>query len=186
MDDGGGCLISTEAIALIKSLGLVPKRSIQAIMWTAEEIGLYYWGAQDYVRHNKENLKNIVAAFESDGGTFTPRGLDFVGASDKAACIINEILNLTKAIDSTTFARHTSSVSTDITYLVDEGIPGLSLMNADDQYFWYHHTEADTISLMNPDDLDKGTALWAIAAYVLADLNSALPRVDDPPAGKLF
>lgn len=32
MDDGAGVLVSTEALALIKHLGLTPKRTLQAIL----------------------------------------------------------------------------------------------------------------------------------------------------------
>ena len=175
--DTGGCLISTEALALIKHLGLKPRRSMQAILWTCEEAGLY--GAADYVRHNEANIPNIIAAFESDGGTFTPKGLDFAGASEKAGCIINEILKLTESINTTIFTKFDSDVSTDISYLTAKGVPSLSLNNANDDYFFYHHSEADTMTMMNSADLDKGMALWAVASYIIADLTDPLPRTAD-------
>jgi carboxypeptidase Q len=177
MDDGGGCLISTEAVALIKYLGLKPKRSIQAVLWTSEEAGLY--GAQDYARHHKDNMANIVAAFESDAGTFNPLGLDFEG-TDAAGCIVNEILKLTDSIGTTAYAKY-PSVSTDIRYLTQHGVPGLSLANKPTDgrdYFWYHHTEADTMTLLDSEELDKGMALWAVASYVIASLNDPLPRLN--------
>lgn len=54
MDDAGGVLISTEALALIKHLGLVPRRTMQAILWTAEEFGLV--GAQAFVNEHKADM----------------------------------------------------------------------------------------------------------------------------------
>ena len=121
-----------------------------------------------------------MAAFESDGGTFTPRGLDFAGKSDKAGCIVNQILKLTESINSTAYRRF-DSVSTDIGHLIKAGVPGLSLNNADEFYFNYHHTEADTMTLMSSEALDKGMALWAVASYVIADLSIKLPRGLDTP-----
>jgi len=172
MDDGGGCAISWESLALLKSLNLIPKRTLSAVMWTSEEPGL--WGAIDYARHHAATAENIIAAFESDGGTFTPRGLDFAG-TEEAGCIIFEILKLFDSISATEYAMY-NSVSTDIGHLISLGVPGLSLNNANDNYFWYHHTEADTMSMMDSGDLDKGTALWAAASYIIADLNNPLPR----------
>jgi carboxypeptidase Q len=40
MDDGGGAFVSWVSVAAIKSLGLRPKRTLRAILWTAEEEGL--------------------------------------------------------------------------------------------------------------------------------------------------
>src|SRR5262245_3533499 len=39
-DDGAGCAISMEAIRLIRALGLKPKRTIRAVLFTNEENGL--------------------------------------------------------------------------------------------------------------------------------------------------
>jgi len=172
MDDGGGCAISWEALALLKSMNLIPRRTLRAIMWTSEEPGL--WGAIDYARHHRSEASKIIAAFESDAGTFTPVGLDFAG-SEEAGCIVYEILKLFSAIGATKYAMY-NSVSTDIGHLISLGVPGLSLNNADDHYFWYHHTEADTMNMMDSVDLDKGTGFWAAAAYIIADLSVPLPR----------
>jgi len=173
MDDGGGCLISTEAVALLKFMGLKPKRSVQAILWTAEELGLY--GGEDYARHHAADMENIIAAFESDGGTFNPTGFDVAG-TDEFGCIMYEILKLSEeTISATEYAMH-ESVSTDISHLIEKGVPGISLMNEADEYFYYHHTEADTMSMMDAGELDRGMGLWAMAAYVIADLKEDLPR----------
>lgn len=44
MDDGGGCMISVMALALLKEMGLIPKRTLQVILWTSEEPGEFFWG----------------------------------------------------------------------------------------------------------------------------------------------
>ena len=38
--DDGGCVAAWHAVKLIKDLGLKPKRTIRAVMWTNEENGL--------------------------------------------------------------------------------------------------------------------------------------------------
>ena len=54
--------------------------------------------------------------------------------------------------------------------------PGASLHVQDDRYFWFHHSEGDTMSVQSPADMDRCSALWAVVAYVVADLQDMLPR----------
>lgn len=90
MDDGGGMMISWKAVEFLKALGLRPKRTIRAILWTSEEQGLV--GAHNYLEGHKSNEKEEFNFFmESDMGTFEPRGLDFTGNAD-AGCIVKEVL----------------------------------------------------------------------------------------------
>lgn len=90
MDDGGGMMISWKAVEFLKAMNLRPKRTIRAILWTAEEQGLV--GASHYFEGHKDTEKDEFNFFlESDIGTFEPRGLDFSGNAD-GACIIKEVL----------------------------------------------------------------------------------------------
>lgn len=79
-----------------------------------------------------------------------------------------EPINATQAVRA-------SSVGSDITIWRDV-LPTGSLYNQNDNYFWYHHTKADTMEAMDPDALDKATALWASVAYIVADLKQDFPR----------
>lgn len=54
--------------------------------------------------------------------------------------------------------------------------PGASLHVDDARYFWFHHTEGDTMTVQNPDDMNRCSALWAVVAYLVADLPDMLPR----------
>ena len=168
-------MISVMALAALKHLNLQPSRTLQAILWTSEEVGLE--GVQGFVRQHRNELTNYSAVFESDTGTFRPKGLDFAG-SERAGCIVNEVLKLTSKINTTDYARY-DTVSSDITYLIAEGVPGLSLNTENDEYFWYHHTEADTMAMMDSEELDLDTALWEVTSYVLSDISEKLPR--NPP-----
>jgi carboxypeptidase Q len=98
MDDGGGAMISWKAVEFLKAMGLRPKRTIRAILWTSEEQGLV--GAQNYFNEHKTNERDEFNFFmESDIGTFEPRGLDFSGNAD-GACIIKEVLKLVSGMIS--------------------------------------------------------------------------------------
>ena len=45
-----------------------------------------------------------------------------------------------------------------------------------DFYFSYHHSAGDSMTIMNGDDLDSNVAGLAAMMYILADLESTIPR----------
>ncbi|KAL0985287.1 hypothetical protein UPYG_G00155050 [Umbra pygmaea] len=171
MDDGGGALISWEALSLLKDLGLRPRRTLRTVLWSAEEEGGV--GAQQYFQLHKVNISNFDLVMESDMGTFTPLGLQFSG-STQARAVMAEVMKLLKRINTTTLEEHAEG--TDIEMWMDAGVPGASLHVADSKYFWFHHTDGDTISVQDPMEMNLCSALWAIVAYVVADLEEMLPR----------
>ncbi|XP_054897852.1 carboxypeptidase Q-like isoform X2 [Poeciliopsis prolifica] len=171
MDDGGGVMISWEALSLIKDLGLRPRRTLRAVLWTAEEPGGV--GAQQYFNLHKENISNFDLVMESDLGTFTPMGLQFLG-SEEARKVMQEVTKLLAPINVTKL--ETDAEGMDIFLWMQAGVPGASLHVEDSRYFWFHHTEGDTMSVQDPHDMDLCSALWAVVAYVVADLEDMLPR----------
>ncbi|KAM6909813.1 carboxypeptidase Q-like [Xenentodon cancila] len=171
MDDGGGAIISWEALSLIKDLGLRPRRTLRAVLWTAEEQGGV--GAQQYFNLHKVNLSNFDLVMESDLGTFTPVALQFTG-SDAARKVMEEVVKLLAPINTTKLEPN--GEETDIAPWIEAGIPGASLHVANSRYFWFHHTEGDTMTVQDPRDMDLCSALWAVVAYVVADLQDMLPR----------
>jgi carboxypeptidase Q len=44
------------------------------------------------------------------------------------------------------------------------------------KYFWYHHTEADTLDKLDPHELNLCVAALAVVAYAVAELPERLPR----------
>ena len=93
-DDGGGCVVSWEAVRLMKKLGLRPRRTVRVVLFTNEENGLR--GAFDYRDRYKAELANHVLMFESDSGVFKPAGFGFSG-TDSARRTIQEIAALLRA-----------------------------------------------------------------------------------------
>lgn len=68
------------------------------------------------------------------------------------------------------------NVGSDIELWTQIGVPGASINTDNGKYFYYHHTDADTMDAEDPQDLDKCTASWAIVAYVIADLSIDMPK----------
>ena len=59
---------------------------------------------------------------------------------------------------------------------MERGVPGMGLRTHDERYFWYHHTQGDTLDKLDPAELARCVAVMAGMAYVVADLPESLPR----------
>lgn len=170
MDDGAGCVMTWEALRLIKRLGLRPRRTLRVVLFTNEENGLR--GGRAYAERHAGELKQHVAALESDSGGFKPEGFGFTG-SDAARATVRQIAQLLEPIDATRVAAYGGGA--DIDPLAEAGkVPTLSLDVAGERYFMYHHTPADTLERLAPEDIALGSASVAVMAYVLADLPTRL------------
>lgn len=170
-DDGGGCLMSWEALRLIKALDLKPRRTIRVVLWTNEENGLR--GAKAYHQLRKAEVKDHVLAIESDYGTFHPSGYGFSGTAE-ARALLQETVDLLKASIGPMEIK-TPGGGADIGPLMAEGVPGAGLTHKDERYFWYHHSAADTLEKIDPKDFRNGAATLAVTAFVVADMPERLP-----------
>jgi carboxypeptidase Q len=65
----------------------------------------------------------------------------------------------------------------DVEPLLDAGVPVAGLHVDDTKYFWYHHTNADTPDKLDPQDVARCVAVFAVYAYVVAEMPDVLPRV---------
>lgn len=170
MDDGGGMMISWFVPVILNQLKLRPRRTIRAILWTSEEMGLV--GAIAYLKRHMDELPNINFIMESDEGTFNPLGLEVAG-SKKARCIIAEILKYFSPMNK---MKESDAPGSDIVEFISKGVPGASLINENERYFWYHHTEADTMDVQNMTNVINCAAFWTAVSYVIADLSEDIPR----------
>ena len=56
------------------------------------------------------------------------------------------------------------------------GVPTMSPAVDGTRYFWYHHSDADTIDKLDPKEMAECVALMAVFAYVVADMPERFPR----------
>jgi len=171
MDDGGGCVAAWEALRILKELGFRARRTIRVVMWTNEENGLR--GGQAYHDSIGAAVDDHVLAVESDAGVFSPTGFGFSG-SETAMKMVTEIGELLAPIGAGTITQ--GGGGADIGPIMREGVPGAGLVVDRSQYFWYHHTEADTIDKLDPAEMGRSVAALAVLAYVVADMPERLPR----------
>jgi carboxypeptidase Q len=171
-DDGGGCVVSWEALRIMKKLNLRPRRTVRLVLWTNEENGGR--GGLAYRDRHRAELARHVAMIESDNGVFRPSGFGFSG-SDAARQTVTAIASLLSTLPASSIVA--GGDGADITPSVQEAhIPGLSLEVDSSTYFAIHHTPADTVDKIDPVEMAKCAAAMTVMAYVIADLPERLAR----------
>jgi carboxypeptidase Q len=177
MDDAGGVVAAWEAVRLMKALGLRPRRTVRVVGWTNEENGLR--GGTGYRDAHRAEVPNHVLAIESDAGVFKPRGFGFAG-TDSAFAVVRQVGTLLDRIGAGSIAR--GGGGADIGPIMALGVPGMGLNVEESKYFWYHHTEADNISMLNAREFAECVATLAVMAFVVADMPERLPFGAAPAA----
>jgi carboxypeptidase Q len=146
------------------------------VLWTNEENGGR--GALAYRDVHAGQLSQHVLAMESDNGAFAPRGFRFTG-SDAAFDRVKQIAGLLEPIGAAQVTREQDSPEADIAPLVERGVPGMGLDVDRSRYFWFHHSEGDTLDKLDPAELARCVAALAVMAYVAADMQVGLPRAGE-------
>jgi Zn-dependent M28 family amino/carboxypeptidase len=159
-----------EAANLIQKLHLKPKRTIRVIAWMNEENGSR--GSKQYAKdHGKEDH---FAAMETDLGAGHPLGINIKGKPE-----VKKILSPVAAILQDSGAGILNLVEhcgADIEPLEKAGVPAFSPIQDSRFYFNYHHSAADTLDKIVPKELAENSAVVAVAAYALANMEQPLAR----------
>jgi carboxypeptidase Q len=170
MDDAGGSVVAWGAVRLMKELGLVPRRTVRIVLWTNEENGLR--GATGYRDAHRDEIEQHVLAIESDAGVFNPKGFG-VTANEEALAMLRQIGALLEPIGASQITP--GGGAADISPLIALGVPGAGLDVDETKYFWYHHTDADTLDKLDPQEVARSLAAMAVLAYVAAEMPERLP-----------
>lgn len=170
-DDGGGCIVTWEALRLMKTLNLRPRRTVRVVLFTNEENGGR--GGTAYRDAHQAELGNHVMMLESDGGVFDPSGFGFTGP-DSARITVTTIASLLKSLGANRIEA--GGGGADIGPAAEAGkVPAMS-HNVEGEYFLIHHTPADTMARITPKQMSDNAAAIAVMAYAVADLPWRLGR----------
>ena len=164
-DDGTGCVQSIEALRLLRAAGYRPERTIRAVLFMNEENGVR--GGTKYAELARLNKENHLAAIESDGGGFTPRGFAVEG-SPAALRKLQAWAPLFRPYHAAAISAGHSG--TDIEPLRKAvGPQALIGYDCDSQrYFDLHHSALDTFDKVNKRELELGCASMAALLYLLS------------------
>jgi len=172
IDDGAGVAVSMEVANLIQKLRLKPKRTIRVIAWMNEENGEA--GSKQYAKDHEKEFSNHFAAMETDAGAGHP-----IGVNVKANAEVKKMFTPVAAILQESGAGILNLVEhcgADIEPLEKAGVPAFSPIQDSRFYFNYHHTAADTLDKIVPKELAENSAVVAVLAYALANMERGLPR----------
>lgn len=170
-DDGAGVAEVIEAVRRIRALGVAPKRTIRAVLFTNEERGLHGAWAYD-AAHGAERH---VAAIESDlgGGRAlawsaggTPAQLDWLKAAAAPTGVPVET---------------DGGGGADIIPLEERGVLVVGLRADDTHYFDVHHTRADTLDKVDPAAVADASGRLAALVWGLANAPTEAPPYGTPP-----
>jgi Zn-dependent M28 family amino/carboxypeptidase len=180
-DDGAGVVHVMEALRVIRSLGLAPRRTIRVVLFTNEENGLR--GGTAYAQTHAADLDRHVAAIETDSGGFRPKGFG-VSSGPGGIDLVRRISVTLDRIEADEVTE--GGGGADISAMRAYGVPQMGLRTDTDLYFDYHHTDADTLDKVDPHELRLGVAAMAVMAWGLADAATTLPRLPSEPPEPLF
>jgi carboxypeptidase Q len=171
-DDGVGCIVTWEAARLMKKLGIRPRRTIRIVLWTNEENGLR--GAAAYAEKHRATAADHVFALESDSGVFAPAVLGFSGSAAARA----RMLQIGSLLAPLEFPEITSGGGgADIGPIAQAGnVPTMAYLGDAGRYFVIHHSAADTVERIAPDEVSRAAAAIAVVSYAVAEMSERLPR----------
>ena len=171
-DDAVGCIVTWEALRLMKVLGIRPRRTVRVVLWTNEENG--FGGASAYAARHAAAAGRHVFALEADSGVFAPASIGFTG-SPSARATVSQIASLLMPLGFSGVGP--SGGGADIAPIAELGdVPTMAYLGDPSKYFVIHHTAADTIERIAPEDVSRAAAAIAVLSYVLAEMPERLPR----------
>ena len=173
IDDGAGVAVAMETAELIQRLHLHPKRTIRVIAWMDEENGGR--GRDAYAKAHDADFGNYAAAIESDLGASHPLGFR-AHINAKALPLLRPVQDVLQSFGANVIQLTDESPGADIEPLAKAGVPTLGILQDARTYFSYHHTAADTLDKIVPQELRENAAALAVMGFALANLPEPLPR----------
>ena len=177
-DDASGVASAMAVFDTLKKLDYRPRRTIRMIAWMNEENGTR--GARTYLEANTANADKHIGAIESDNGAGRPFGLraSVPASSSRLFAPLQAALH---PIGAGLFRREDALSTGDLSGLERAGVPSFAPLLDTATYFDYHHTAADTLDKVDPDNLRRHVAVMTATAWFLANVEEPIGRASVPP-----
>jgi Zn-dependent M28 family amino/carboxypeptidase len=179
-DNASGCVVMMEALRILKSLNVAPRRTIRVALWGGEEQGLN--GSRGYVekylvdpktKAKKPDFDKFCVYFNMDNGSGRYRGV-YLQQNEMARPIFEELLKPFESLGCTTIAiRNTGG--TDHQSFDRVGLPGFQFIQDEIEYGRTYHTVMDTYERLVLSDLRINAIITASLAYHAAMRNDKFP-----------
>jgi carboxypeptidase Q len=200
-DNGAGVVAMMEAMRILKTIGIVPRRTIRIALWSGEEQGLL--GSHAYVAEHfgarvdpkdaeekelpfsmrkektplalKPEHARLSAYFNLDNGTGKIRGI-YAQENAAARPIFEAWLAPLHDLGATNVTMRNTG-STDHISFDEVGLPGFQFIQDTIEYDTRtHHTNYDTYERLQPEDLMQAATVIASFVWETANRPDLLPR----------
>lgn len=179
-DNASGCITMIEAMRILKSLGISPRRTIRLALWGGEEQGLY--GSRGYAKKYlvDNDAKKVQSGYDDfalylnmDFGSGRFKGV-YLEENDMAYPFFEAWKQPLVSLGFNTFSPRKVG-STDHVSFSRLGLPAYQFIQDPLDYFRTYHTTMDTYERLSLDDLKVNAAIVAWLAYCAAMDDNRIP-----------
>jgi len=204
-DNAAGCAVGMEAVRILKSLGVQPRRTIRIGLWSGEEQGLL--GSRAYVAQHfgarqaqgpqptgemarmmgpqgplmlKPGHEKFSVYFNLDNGTGKIRGV-YMQGNEAMRPIFRAWLQPFGDLGASTLTISNTG-GTDHLAFDSVGLPGFQFIQDPVEYdSRTHHSNMDVYERLQADDMKQASVIMAAFLYNAAMRDEKLPRKPLPP-----
>jgi carboxypeptidase Q len=197
-DNAAGVSVAMEAVRIIQTLGLKPRRTIRVGLWSGEEQGLF--GSRAYVKQHFGEMKGaannfgppdpnapkpellkgadyekLSAYYNLDNGTGKIRGIYMQGNSAVAPIFKEWLMPFYELGAKTLTISNTGG--TDHLAFDAVGLPGFQFIQDEIEYDTRtHHSNQDVYDRIQADDMKQASTIMAAFVYQTAMMDEKMPR----------
>ena len=192
-DNAAGCIVMLEAMRILKTLGIQPRRTIRIALWGGEEQGLF--GSFGYVKKhfgNPENMQlsaeqaTVSAYYNLDNGSGKIRGI-YAQSNPAVRELFRSWLAPFADMGAAGGVTMSNTGSTDHLSFDAVGIPGFQFIQDPLEYETRtHHSNMDTYDHLSIPDLQQAAVIVAAFAYNTAMRDDMIPRKPLPKPEKFI
>ena len=185
-DNASGCAVAMEAVRILKTLGVQPRRTIRVALWSGEEQGLL--GSRGYVKKHfadpavmqpTPEHEKFAGYFNLDNGTGKIRGV-YLQGNDMVRPIFEAWLKPFNDLGAKTLTIRDTG-GTDHLAFDAVGLPGFQFIQDEIDYDTRtHHTNMDVFDHAIKGDLMQASVIMASFVYHTAMREEKLPREQMP------
>lgn len=205
-DNGAGVAVAMEAVRIIQTLGLKPRRTIRIGLWTGEEEGLL--GSAAYVAQHFGKLEpgnsgvvppgtpnsqpggppklttmpdyqKFAGYFNLDNGTGKIRGV-YLQGNEEVRALFRQWLTPFRDLGAQTLSISNTG-GTDHLSFDRIGLPGFQFIQDEIEYDTRtHHSNQDVFDRIQGDDMKQAATIMAAFVYNTAMRDEKLPRKPMP------
>ncbi|MDT9598675.1 M20/M25/M40 family metallo-hydrolase [Sphingosinicella rhizophila] len=199
VDNAAGVAVVMEAMRLLRSVGVRPKRTIRLALWGGEEHGLL--GSRAFVTQNfgdpfagatnSASARKVAAYLNIDNGSGRIRGL-YARHNLDAIPVLERWIEPLRDLGVTTVSPMATAseisegrmfAGSDHLYFDAVGIPALDMIQDRLDYFSRtYHSNMDFLDRASRPDLVQASVVFAVLAYQAAMDDEPLPRRAPGPA----